>query len=167
MANPGRFAHRAFLAGTALKGLDGCLELLGGIILLTITRPEIRHMIALLTREEFAEDPSDFLANHAAHMAQQLTSGTQHFVAAYLLAHGAIKVALVAGLLRGVRWVFPLALGMLTAFIGYQVWRLMRIPSWALGVFTLIDMAVIALIWHEWRHLPSSRHLRRDTEGSS
>ncbi len=151
MANADRIAHRAFLAGMVFKGVDGCLELIGAAALLLTTRLEIQRVVAWLAREELVEDPRDFLASHAVHMAQHLTAGTQHFAAAYLLVHGAIKVALVVGLLRGLRWMFPVALVVLTGFIGYQLYRLAHVPSWALGLFTLIDAVVIALIWREWR----------------
>lgn len=151
MVNADRLVHRAFLAGMVFKGADGCMELIGAVAILATTRPEIRHMVAWLTHEELAEDPNDFFATHAVNMAQHLTAGTQYFAAAYLLVHGVIKLALVTGLLRGLRRVFPLALIILTAFIGYQLYRLARIPSWSLGLFTLFDVVVVALIAREWR----------------
>ncbi len=148
-ANP--FTRPAFLAGMNFKGVEGCLGLIGSVALLMTTKPEILHVVAWLTREELAEDPTDLFATRALSMAQHLTASTQHFAAAYLLVHGAIKVALVAGLLRGLRWMFPVALIVLTAFIGYQLYRLVHIPSWSLGAFTLLDAMVVALIGHEWR----------------
>lgn len=151
MVNANRLAHRAFVIGVFLKGLDGCLELIGAVALVLTTRPEIRHAVAWLTREELAQDPTDFFANHVVSMAQHLTSGTRHFAAAYLLAHGVIKLALVAGLLRELRWVFPVALFILTIFIGYQVYRFTQMPTWSLGLITLIDVVVVALIAREWR----------------
>lgn len=166
MAHFDRTTHRAFLVALAFKGLDGCLELLGGVALLTITQPQILRWVSLLSREELAEDPGDLLANRAVQAAQHLTPGTQHFVAAYLLAHGVVKMVLVAGMLRRVRWIFPTALVILTAFIVYQMWRLSRVPSWPLGVFTFIDVVVVVLILHEWRHMGGDhphRSMERDT----
>lgn len=151
MAHADRIAHGAFLIGMVFKGVDGCLELIGAAALLLVTRPEIQRVAEWLTREELAEDPRDFFATHAVHVAQHLTAGTQHFVAVYLFVHGAIKVALVAGLLRGLLWMFPVALIFLTTFIGYQLYRFAHIPSWSLGLFTLLDAVVIVLIWREWR----------------
>lgn len=151
MAKADRIGHRAFVVGMLFKGVDGCLELLGAIALLATTRPEIQHAVAWLTRAELAEDPTDFIATHAVNMAHHLTAGTEHFAAAYLLVHGVIKVALVVGLLRELRWMFPVALVVLTAFIGYQLYRLTYLPSWMLGLFTLLDVVVVALIAFEWR----------------
>lgn len=143
--------HRAFLVGIFLKGIDGCIELIGGAMLLLTSRTAIVHMVAWVTREEFAEDRHDFIATHAVHWAQHLSASTQHFAAIYLLGHGAIKIALVAGLLRDLRWSYPVALIVLTAFIAYQGFRLYHRPSWPLGVLTAIDVVVVCLIWREWR----------------
>jgi uncharacterized membrane protein len=146
-----RLTHRTFKAGMIFKGLDGGLELIGAACLLVTTRPEIRRAVAWLTREELAEDPTDLIATHAVNMARHLTAGTQHFAAAYLLVHGAIKLTLVVCLLRGLRWMFPVALTVLSAFVGYQIYRWAHGPSWPLGLFTVLDVMVIALIFREWR----------------
>ncbi len=148
--------HLAYLVGIALKGVDGLLEMCGGAILLLTSRPAIIHVIASLTRAELYEDPRDFVATHALHIAENLSPGTQHFASAYLLVHGAIKVGLVAGLLRGWRRAYPCALLLLTAFIGYQGYRLFRYHSLVLAVFTAIDIAIVLLIWREWKHHPTN-----------
>ncbi|MHB1273144.1 MAG: DUF2127 domain-containing protein [Rhodanobacter sp.] len=144
-------SHRAFRAGVILKGIDGVLELLGGGALLLTTHPVIRHAVAWLTQAELIEDPGDFVANHLVHLVQQLSIGTQHFAGIYLIAHGVIKVGMVAGLLRGLRWSYPLALVVLTAFIGYQCYRLFHMPSVLLSLLTVIDVTVALLIAREWR----------------
>ena len=153
-----RLSHRAFQVGVILKGVDGVLELLGGAALLLTTQATIQRAVSLLTNEELAEDPRDYLANHVVRMAQQLSLSTQHFAAIYLFAHGAIKIALVVGLLRGWRWSYPAALLVLTDFIGYQLYRLAHLPSLGLSVLTALDLAVVILIWHEWRHARAWRN---------
>lgn len=95
--------------------------------------------------------PHGVISAYVLHATANLSASTQHFASAYLLVHGAIKVGLVAGLLRGWRAAYPVALLLLTAFIGYQCYRLFRYHSAALGVFTAIDIAIVLLIWHEWR----------------
>lgn len=145
--------HRAYLAGIALKGLDGLLEIFGGTLLALTGRPTIVRVVTSLTRPELAEDPHAFVAAHALHIAQNLAPGTQHFASIYLLAHGAIKVGLVVGLARGWRSAYPVALLLLTAFIGYQCVRLLRSHSLMLAAFTAIDIAIAVLIWCEWRRI--------------
>ena len=151
MKHTDRLTHRAFLTGIIFKGIDGCLELVGGAALLLTNQAAIIRMVAWLTREELAENPHDFVATHAMQWAQHFSAGTQHFAALYLLAHGAIKIALVAGLLRGLRWSYPVALIVLTVFIAYQGYRLSHRPTWPLGFLTALDLVVMILIWREWR----------------
>lgn len=146
-----RLYHRAFDVGILLKGLDGLLECIGGLALLLTTRREILAAVGWLTRAELIEDPGDFVATHLAHLAQQLSLGTQHFAGFYLLGHGVIKLGLVIGLLRGARWSYPAAVVFLTAFIGYQGYRLAHTPSLALSLLTALDIAVVLLIIREWR----------------
>ena len=49
------------------------------------------------------------------------------------------------------RWSYPAALVFLTVFIGYQIDRLVRLPSLVLFALTAIDVVMIGLIWHEWQ----------------
>lgn len=143
--------HNAYLVGIALKGLDGFLEIAGGTALLLISRATILQVAAFVTGSGSSGTPHGAISAYVLHATAALSAGTQHFASAYLLVHGAIKVGLVAGLLRGWRAAYPVALLLLTAFIGYQCYRLFRYHSVALGVFTAIDIAIVLLIWHEWR----------------
>ncbi len=146
-----RFIHRAFELGILFKGLDGVLELLGGGALLLTSRQAIRHAVAWLTGAELLEDPGDFVANHLVRLAQHLSIGTQHFAGLYLIVNGAIKVSLVTGLRCGARGSYPVALLVLTSFIGYQCYRLAHQPSVSLLLLTVIDIVVVLLIAREWR----------------
>lgn len=143
--------HRAYQAGIILKGLDGVLEVAGGITLFMTTQPAIQRAIAFLTRKELIEDPSDFIASHVVRMAQQMSLGSRHFAGIYLLVHGLIKIGLVAGLWRGLRWSYPVALLLLTALIFYQLYRLSHTLSLPLCFLTVVDCAIVILIWREWR----------------
>jgi len=57
----------------------------------------------------------------------------------------------VAGLLRGRPWAYPAALWFLGAFVLYQLYRLLLTGAPALGVLTAFDVAVMVLIWREYR----------------
>jgi uncharacterized membrane protein len=143
--------HKAYLVGIALKGLDGLIEIAGGATLLLISRATMLQVVAFVSGSGSPETPHGAISAYVLHATATLSAGTQHFASAYLLVHGAIKVGLVAGLWRGLRAAYPIALLLLTAFIGYQCYRLFRYHSPALGVFTAIDIAIVLLIWHEWR----------------
>jgi uncharacterized membrane protein len=147
--------HRAFKVGIVIKGLDGLLELVGGSALVLTSRPAIRRAVMLLTRQELIEDPHDVVANYLLHMTQHVSLGTRHFAGIYLLTHGLVKIAMVTGLLRGLRWSYPVAAMLMTAFVGYQGYRLFHQPSLLLGLLTIVDGAILCLIVREWRHLPA------------
>lgn len=103
-----------------------------------------------LTQEELIEDPQDFIASHLVSMASNFSVSTQHFYAFYLLSHGLVKIALVAGLLRNKLWAYPASLVILSLFIAYQVYRFSYTHSVGLVVLTAFDLIVMVLIWHEY-----------------
>ena len=153
----GTTLHRLFHAGILLKGLDGVLEMLGGLAFV-VTRPEtVNAVVGFLTAHELSEDPSDLVANGLRDAVRHLSPDTQLFAGAYLLAHGLAKVVLVAGLLRGKRWAYPAALWFLGAFVLYQLYRLFLTGALGLGLLTVFDLGVMVLIWQEYRAWPQHR----------
>jgi uncharacterized membrane protein len=145
--------HRLFWISIFLKGLDGTLEVIGGIALFVIGNGAIMRTIQLLTAPELAEDPHDLIANALRGWFSHLSTDTKNFAGAYLFGHGAVKLFLVAGLWREKLWAFPTALAIISAFILYQLYRLSQMPSPSLIVLTLIDLFVIAVIWREYQIL--------------
>jgi uncharacterized membrane protein len=145
-----RLWHQAFQVGIVPKGFDGALEVAGFALLLT-TQPTIQRVVALLTGEELIEDPHDFLANLLVQTAQNSSIGTQHFAGVYLAGHGIIKIGLAIGLLRGLLWSHPLALLFLSAFIVYQLCRLLHTHSITLSLLSAFDFVIVLLIWHDWQ----------------
>lgn len=143
--------HRAFDFGIVLKGLDGLLEVIAGTTLLLTTQPGLVGAARWLTRQELIEDPNSPVANFLLHSVQGLPGGSSHLAGAYLLGHGVVKVGLVTGLLRGARWSYPTALVILSAFIGYQVYRWIHHASFFLAALTVFDLFIVVLIVVEWR----------------
>ena len=82
---------RTFFISLILKGLDGVLELVGGIALLIVTPQQIAAVVRALTRPELHEDPHDFVANWLVRYADSLDVSTTVFGAVYLLAHGLVR----------------------------------------------------------------------------
>ena len=143
--------HRFFQAAVYVKALDGILEIGAGTLLLIAKPAMIQNLVRILTHSELIEDPHDFVANLFVHLSHRFSIHVQFFAAAYLLAHGIIKLGLAVGLLRGVLWVYPVALLFLATFIFYQGDRIAHTHSITLGLLTAFDIAVLILIWHEWR----------------
>src|SRR3989449_8293927 len=77
----------AFEIGVILKGLNGLLELIGGILLLAFPPNAIQRFVVGLTHNELSRDPNDFIATQLRAAAQHLSVHAQTFAAIYLLAH--------------------------------------------------------------------------------
>src|SRR6266446_5979802 len=113
-----------FKITVTIKGIDGALEIIGGIALLFVRPSTIDHVARALTQHELSRDPHDFIARHLLHSAGQLTHGSTLFAAIYLLSHGIAKVVLVVAVLRNQLWAYPAMIVLLGAFIAYQLYRL-------------------------------------------
>jgi uncharacterized membrane protein len=143
--------HRLFEAGVIIKGVDGILETLGGVLFLFVSPEMLNRLVIFLTAHELSEDPHDVVAGWLRHAVEKLSPDTKLFASLYLLFHGLIKVFLVAGLLRGKLWAYPTALGFLGAFIVYQVYRFTHTHSPALLGLTVFDILIVFLVWQEYR----------------
>jgi hypothetical protein len=89
---PRDLLDQTFEVGIILKGLDGLLEVIGGLLLLIVSPATIDRVVTSLTQHELSEDPNDFLATHLLRTAHGLTGPAVLFGAVYLLAHGLAKV---------------------------------------------------------------------------
>lgn len=154
----GDLLDQAFVVGIALKGLDGVLEVVGGLLLLLVSPATISSLTRALTQHELSEDPHDFLATHLLNAAGGLTGSTVRFGAAYLLSHGVVKIVLVAALLRNRLWAYPWMIAFLLVFIGYQLYRITFSPSIGLIGLTVFDAVVT---WLTWREYQKQRAVRR------
>ena len=154
--------HWSFRIGIAFKGLDGLTELVDGFLFVFFSPDAMSDFVDRNTRGILQWDPDNLLAHSLRHSFDQMSSGGKIFVAIYLLGHGAIKVLMVAGLLRDKRWVFPVALVVLLGFIGFQIYHLCGHYSIGLVVFTLLDAVIAALVWIEYRSLGKNTPRGRD-----
>ena len=148
--------HIAFEIGVILKGINGLLELIGGVLLLWMGPSTIQNFVTRLTQNELSKDPHDFIATHLQEAAHHLSANAQVFAAIYLLAHGVIKALLVYGLLRDQLWAFPTGIAVFGAFGVYQIYRYAIAPSGWLIALTVLDVAVILLTWAEWRRVKNA-----------
>jgi uncharacterized membrane protein len=158
-----RVLDLVFLLGVLFKGIDGLVEFVGGIVLLFVTPATLLGAATALTAKELSEDPHDLLANLLVHGATHLGSSGIAFIAAYLLLHGAVKLAIVVALLIGSRRVYPWAMAALGAFLIFQIYELVTAPSLGVAVLTVFDAVIIWLTWREWRR---GRELRDTWRGT-
>jgi len=141
-----------FKVGLVLKGLDGVLEVAGGILLLFLSPQAIQHLARALTAHELSEDPHDLIARSLLHTTAHLSHGTTVFGAIYLLSHGIAKIVLVALVLKDKLWAYPWLIGLLLAFIAYQLYRITAVHfSIGLALLTVFDAFLVWLTWREYR----------------
>jgi uncharacterized membrane protein len=154
---------RIFEVGIILKGLDGVLETIGGLLLLAVTPATINTVVSSVTQHELSEDPHDVIASHLLGYAHGLTGRAVTFAAVYLLGHGIVKIVLVAALLRNQIWAYPWMIAFLLLFIFYQLYRLALSPAFGLGALTIFDALIAWLTWREWRRQTADRAIRLPT----
>jgi uncharacterized membrane protein len=147
-----RFAHLAYVVTIAIKGLDGGLETLGGLVI-WITGPQrLYRWVFRVTAPELYNGDHVRAVEAVRRGAEHLAITGAHFVVFYLLVHGILKLALALVLLRGGgRWVYPLGTAILVGFIVFMTYRLSeQWSNWLLG-FALFDAMTLALVLNEWR----------------
>jgi len=142
---------RTFEVAIVLKGLDGVLEVVGGLILLVVSPETINRVVGALTQHELSQDPHDFIATRLLNTAHGLTKGSVLFASLYLLTHGAVKIVLVVALLKNKLWAYPWMIAFLLLFIGYQIYRIVLVPSVALAALTAFDLLVVWLTYREYQ----------------
>jgi uncharacterized membrane protein len=149
--------HRLFQLGIWIKGIDGLLETAGGILLLVVSLQALNSYIIALTQNEIREDSGDLIADVLRHAAHHMTERSKLTAGAYLLGNGVVKVFLAACILRGKLWCYPIGIAVITLFILLQFARLSFHFSWPLFWGTMMDGAIVLLIWREYRRMEARK----------
>jgi uncharacterized membrane protein len=157
-----KLAHFAYVVTIAIKGLDGGIETLLGLII-WISGPARWYAFLLHTSApELLGEPGDHrFVEILRSGASNLLHSPVSFIVTYLVIHGVLKLALATVLLRGGgRWIYPVATVILLGFIGFMGWHLAeQFSRWLLG-FALFDFFTLLLVlneWHQpWRARPAS-----------
>jgi uncharacterized membrane protein len=148
-----RLLHWLFETGVAMKGAVALLEVFSGIALWLVPTAAIVAFVERLSLIELGRLHGDALAAWLMRLAHGFSMDAQSFYAIYLACHGLVKLVLVAGLLRGLRWAYPVSMAVMGCFIVFQLHRFAATQSVALLLISLFDALLIALIWREWRRI--------------
>jgi uncharacterized membrane protein len=148
-----RLAHWFFEISVIAKGVDGILEIAGGILLLVISPQQLYRIARVLTQHELVDDRHDRISQYLLNSVQHLATGARTFAAMYLLWHGVVKVVLVAGLLLQRRLAYPIAIAAFVLFLVYQLYRYSHTHAPELLVLSALDVIVIVLTWIEYKRL--------------
>jgi uncharacterized membrane protein len=151
--NVSSLQRKAFLAAIAIKGLDGAVETVAGLIIAIAGAHSVYSMVLWVTAPELSNHPHSHALHAIRHGASHFAHGPHRFIVIYLLAHGIVKLALAINLIIGHRWIFPVASIVFLGFIGYMGWRLFGHWSTWLAAFALFDVMTLALVLNEWRRV--------------
>lgn len=147
----GSATDRLFIVAVVIKGVDGALGIIGGILLALVHPAMLTELVRILTTHELSKNPNDIIANDIVHWAAGLDVSKLAFAAAYLGAHGVMKLFLSIMLLMGRPWSYPVAAVFLFLFMSYTGYRLILHWSWFLPFFLFLDLFTFVLVLREWR----------------
>jgi uncharacterized membrane protein len=155
--HPRSILHESFRAGITLKGIDGILEVVGGVLLWFIKPAALSNISFFLFDHELPLDPHDFIATHFFNVSQHLANGGKTFASIYLLSHGLTKALLVTALWFDRLWAYPLTIAVFSAFSVYQVYRFTHTHSIALALITVFDLMIIYLTCEQYGEQKAAR----------
>jgi len=149
-SRPLSYAHWAYVLTIAIKGLDGALETVAGLIIALAGKARLYAFILHITAPEIVNHPHTAIA--IRHGVQGLKNGSDIFIIIYLLVHGVLKLGIAVALLleRG-RWIFPVSVVILSGFIAFMGYKLTVHWSLWLLAFALFDLLTVGLVVNEWR----------------
>ena len=142
--------RETFRAGITLKGIDGALETVGGVLLWFFKPSELSEIVRSLFQHELSSDPNDWIAEHVLRATVKLAEANPEFASLFLLSHGLTKAALVLCLWMNRLWAYPLTMAVFAAFSVYQTYRYTHTRSAWLLALTILDLILIYLTWEEY-----------------
>lgn len=143
--------HRAYQVAIAIKGLDGAVEFVAGVIIALVGSRQVYHFAIWATAPEIARHPASHAMHAIRHGAYNFAHHSHKFAIIYLLAHGLLKIGLVINLFIEHMWIFPVSTAVLLGFIGFMSLKLAAHWSPWLFAFALFDTMTLALVLNEWR----------------
>lgn len=146
-----------FYLGLFIKAVNAIFEFVGGILMITLNHERLNRLIKLVAIPELREDPKDFLMNYLITLGRNLSIGSQHSIAVYMLLHGGIKLAVIWLLWKKKIWAYLPAVAVFGIFIVYEIYSYMHTNSVLMLLIILIDAAIIAMIILEYRHLKAEK----------
>lgn len=145
--------HMGFEIGLILKGINGLLEIVGGLLLLFLNPNRMDRLIVFMTQNELSKDPNDMVANTLISLGHSFSINPNYFGIYYLMTHGLIKCILIFLLWQKKIWAYSLAMIVLAIFITYQLYRYTMSPSAFLIALSVFDSIMIVLIFIEYRKI--------------
>jgi uncharacterized membrane protein len=134
------------------KWIIASLQLIGGFILLFISKNILTNGIILITHGELIEDSKDHIANYIIQLGHFLLNA-KLIIVFYLLFHGIIKFCLLYGLWKNKLSAYPISAIIFSMFLTYQLYLYSFSHSIWLLFLSIFDIFYIYLILHEYKIL--------------
>jgi uncharacterized membrane protein len=153
--------ERLYGVAVALKGLDGAIELIAGLLLL-VAPNAIRWGLqgGAAEAQERLTPLRAFVADELLNADRIVATGVA-VLAVVLLVHGIVKVVTVYCLLRRILAAYPWAVLALVALLVWQAVVFAADPTAGSGVLVALDVVVLAVVAREWRLLVVERRHAR------
>jgi uncharacterized membrane protein len=148
----------SFRTGITLKGIDGLLEAVGGVLLWFIKPERLGTTLQEIFQHELLRDPHDFLARHLLHTSEKIAQSDPLFASIFLTSHGLVKALLSLALWMNKMWAYPVAIVVFTAFAILGFARFAHTHSTLLIVIAIFDLLIVYLTWEEYRVEKKKRH---------
>lgn len=146
----GSLLDKSFQAGIAIKGFDGLLECIGGVLIWFIKPSAMSEFLRVAALHDLPGKYDEIIIAQLFHWTQSLANGGRVFASIYLITHGLSKALLVAGLWMNKLWAYPLTIVVFAVFCVYQMRRYTHTHSIFLVVLTIFDLILIYLTWQEY-----------------
>lgn len=153
MTGESTLTDKLFRVAVLLKGLDGVVQLLGGVLLLFLPPAAITRLAHAVVARDLLGPPSGALAGHFEVAVEHFAGGGRTFLTAFLIAHGVIKIGLVVGMWCEILPMYPVSMVALGLFVVFEVVRAVQSGSLLLPLFAALDVAIIVLVYREYREL--------------
>jgi uncharacterized membrane protein len=127
------------------KLLTATVELVSGVVLLTLSSGDVRHLVDRLLAHEAVEDPHDLLVR-LAHKDLGHVLADKTFVGAALLTLAAVKIVGAIGLLRHRPWAFYLLVLLVALLLPIDVYRTVIHPTPVEAVLLALNVVILGLL---------------------
>jgi uncharacterized membrane protein len=150
--------EKLFRAAITIKGIDGALQLVAGIVLIFVPGRVITELVHVVVSRDLLGSPGGPLATHLQLATHDFVEGSSRtFVVAYLLSHAVVKLGLVAALWRKIMPAYPVAVVVMTVFVVVELLRGVQTHSILLPVLAALDVLIILFVIKEYIQLRRER----------
>jgi uncharacterized membrane protein len=144
--------HIFFEAGIFIKAITSTVEIVLGILFLSLSTQTVNRVISFIFGDELTEQPRDPIWSFFLHNFSVVTVSIQHFWAIIFIAHGVAILFLIMGLVKKALWIYPTAAIIFTCLVVYQIYHIIFAPSALLSLLTAFDVLFIWLVIQEYQY---------------